>query len=386
MRDLLPSEMAAFRRAEDAFRDAADRWGYQEVRTPTIERYSLFTLAGTLTPHMLSRVYTFLDWDGWSGERVVLRPDSTIPVVRAAEEAGVPLPARLYYVQARYRYSQNGEESELWQGGLEYLGAPRPLGEVEVLAIGCETLEALGLTPVVRIAHVGVTRALVDALAPGDDAHRRELLDRLAEEGLSALVPQLPARLAPFVALALEEGEGTAFLANLAALAADDLPGAVAAIQEVQSLVATITALGRRAVVALGTPCDFEYYEGAVFEFAANGSVWGRGGRYQPPFGRCLTACGLGIELSELSAKLAMAGQTPAPPAVVPESPAALPHALQVLRRIHRAGLPANLEPTPGDRPTVIHVADGDLRLEVEGSVVSVASLEELVAALAQRK
>src|SRR3712207_9176448 len=43
---------------------------------------TLFRSAGTLSPHLLDRVYSFLDWDGWSGERVVLRPDATIPVTR----------------------------------------------------------------------------------------------------------------------------------------------------------------------------------------------------------------------------------------------------------------------------------------------------------------
>jgi histidyl-tRNA synthetase len=95
MRDLLPAEMRAFRRVEDAFRAAASRWGYEEIRTPTIETYSLFTAAGALTPQMLSRVYSFLDWDGWSGERVVLRPDSTIPVARAVTEAALAMPARV---------------------------------------------------------------------------------------------------------------------------------------------------------------------------------------------------------------------------------------------------------------------------------------------------
>jgi len=75
MSDMLPRDMRAFRRVEDAFRTAASRWGYGEVRTPTLESYSLFTEAGALTTDMLSRIYTFLDWDGWSGERVVLRPD-----------------------------------------------------------------------------------------------------------------------------------------------------------------------------------------------------------------------------------------------------------------------------------------------------------------------
>ena len=82
MRDMLPDDMERFRLIESAFRTACLGWGYREVRTPTIERLHLFTAAGTLSPQMLDRVYSFLDWDGWSGERVVLRPDSTIPVAR----------------------------------------------------------------------------------------------------------------------------------------------------------------------------------------------------------------------------------------------------------------------------------------------------------------
>src|SRR3990170_5824706 len=82
MRDLLPAEMRRFRLVETAFREVCLGWGYEEVRTPVIEHLHLFTTVGTLSPRMLGRVYSFLDWDGWSGERVVLRPDSTIPTAR----------------------------------------------------------------------------------------------------------------------------------------------------------------------------------------------------------------------------------------------------------------------------------------------------------------
>ncbi|HET8944012.1 MAG TPA: ATP phosphoribosyltransferase regulatory subunit, partial [Dehalococcoidia bacterium] len=87
MRDWLPDDMARFRKIEQAFRDVCLGWGYEEVRTPTIEHLHLFTSAGTLSPQMLGRVYSFLDWDGWTGERVVLRPDSTIPVARLYAES-----------------------------------------------------------------------------------------------------------------------------------------------------------------------------------------------------------------------------------------------------------------------------------------------------------
>jgi len=81
-RDLSPEEMVRFRLIEGVFRDCCLKWGNREVRTPTIEYLHLFTSAGTLTPSMLGKVYSFLDWDDWSGERVVLRPDGTIPVAR----------------------------------------------------------------------------------------------------------------------------------------------------------------------------------------------------------------------------------------------------------------------------------------------------------------
>jgi len=82
MRDLLPDDMAKFRQIEEVFRHCSTKWGYEEVRTPMLEYLHLFTATGTLTAGMLGRVYSFLDWDGWSGERVVLRPEGTIPAAR----------------------------------------------------------------------------------------------------------------------------------------------------------------------------------------------------------------------------------------------------------------------------------------------------------------
>ena len=95
-----------FRAVERAFLDTTAEHGYQEIRTPTIEPLHLFTATGALSPQLLDRVYSFLDWDGWSGERVVLRPDTTVPAARwYAERWQTPSePARLCYVQPVYRF------------------------------------------------------------------------------------------------------------------------------------------------------------------------------------------------------------------------------------------------------------------------------------------
>src|SRR5438046_4028376 len=123
MRDMLPDDMERFRIVESAFRNACLGWGYREVRTPTIERLHLFTAAGTLSPQMLDRVYSFLDWDGWSGERVVLRPDSTIPVARLyVEKLKDVRVAKLFYVQSVLRFAQGDDSREDWQCGAELIG------------------------------------------------------------------------------------------------------------------------------------------------------------------------------------------------------------------------------------------------------------------------
>ena len=43
--DLSPEEMRRFRLIEGVFRDGCLKWGYEEVRTPTIEHLHLFTSA-----------------------------------------------------------------------------------------------------------------------------------------------------------------------------------------------------------------------------------------------------------------------------------------------------------------------------------------------------
>src|SRR3970040_637475 len=99
MRDMLPPQMRRFRRIEQAFREVCQGWGYEEVRTPTIAHLHLFTSAGTLSPPMLRRGSSSLDWEGGSGERVVRRPDCTIPAARLyVEEMSDRKAAKLFYV------------------------------------------------------------------------------------------------------------------------------------------------------------------------------------------------------------------------------------------------------------------------------------------------
>ncbi len=388
MRDLLPADMHAFRRVVDAFRQAASLWGYDEIRTPTIETYSLFTSTGALTPRMLSRVYSFLDWDGWSGERVVLRPDSTIPVARAAAEGGLTWPARLYYVQNVFRFSET-EDREDWQCGIEFLGAPPVLGDLEVAAVGCETLEALGLQPRIRLGHAGVSEAVAGALSASGIADIRPALDRIEREGLSALRGEARAhpQLAAFVEVATGRSEDPALLANLAALAGPALEGVLPALAEVESLARALTGSGRRVVIDLGMPHDFAYYTGVVFEFEEDGAVWGRGGRYAPVGeGTPATACGMGLDLGTLLAHLRPTSRVrPAVP-VIPEGPGDVDRAMAVARALHRSGIPAAFARSADGSELAVCVGGERLVARTPAGDQAMTALDDLVGLLVQQK
>lgn len=384
MRDLLPVDMRAFRRVEDAFRAAAGRWGYEEVRTPTIEPYSLFTAAGALTPQMLSRVYSFLDWDGWSGERVVLRPDSTIPVARAAEDAALPMPARLFYVQNVFRFSESDTEREDWQCGIEYLGAPAVLGDIEVAAIACETLDALGLQPKVHLSHAAITRSVATVACAGDPA----MTERIAREGLGAVLTsgsELEPRLRAFVDLATQQGE-VALLGNIAAVG-DAVPGAGDALGELEGIARALVGSGREVVIDLAMPRDFEYYEGVVFDFHAAGESWGRGGRYSPNGPNTPdTACGLALDASRLAVRSAGDTRQPVVIGIVAETSAQLGRALTVARALHRSGIPAALADPERPSTITVTVSGESLVARTPEGEQTMSSLDEVVGMLLRYK
>jgi histidyl-tRNA synthetase len=309
MRDLLPPDMARFRRIEAAFREVSLAWGYREVRTPTIERLHLFTAAGTLSPHMLGRVYSFLDWDGWSGERVVLRPEATIGAARLFVEhmRGEEL-AKLFYVENVFRFAAGDEAREGWQCGVELLGDTQPRGDVELVLLGRQVLERLGLAPVeVRLSHPGTVRAVLTQ-AGLEPAEQVRTYDRILD-GDPSVVGELEGRLpdlgAPLRLLLEGEGSGSAYVANLRGTFAAGLPALLSPLDELSTMVEALAVLDVHCRVATAAVGSFEYYTGPVFQFEVNGDVVGGGGRYDGLValvgGPNLPASGFALDVDKLA-------------------------------------------------------------------------------------
>jgi histidyl-tRNA synthetase len=264
MRDMGPDEMARFRRVERAFLDVCERSKYREIRTPALEPLHLYTATGSLSPQLLDGVYSFLDWDGWSGERVVLRPDSTVPAARWYEEqqngGGA---ARLCYVQPVYRFDPTGDRA-IWQCGVELFGIEAPEADIELLTLARDFLLELGFDDVrYEIAHAGLVRAVL-AAAGLDQTAQVAAYDRLLA-GDDAVIDV--------------DGSTSAYLANLRAA----LPGNAEAKLALDELEAAINALQQAGSVALVRPSaagSFEYYSGLTFVVSADDQPLVTGGRY----------------------------------------------------------------------------------------------------------
>ena len=314
MRELGPEEMRRFRGVERIFLEVTAARGHREIRTPTLEPLHLFTAAGTLSPQLLERVYSFLDWDGWSGERVVLRPDGTVPAARWLLEQGTLRgPAgdgdavRLSYVEPVYRFVPGDGDREQWQAGVELFGLGAPGGDRELLELAVALLRALGLSPRVELAHAGILRAAVRA-AGLDAAAQLALYDRVLDGGGGVAEELAAARPAAATALRLLlelTGEGAGYLANLRAALLPVLPEAEPALGELGAAAAALDGEGVPYRVRPATARNFEYYTGLTFRALAGEAECLAGGRYdgltEALGGPAIPASGFGADLLGLA-------------------------------------------------------------------------------------
>jgi histidyl-tRNA synthetase len=392
MRDILPEEMERFRRIEAAFRDVCLGWGYQEVRTPTIEHLFLFTSAGTLSPQMLDRVYSFLDWDGWSGERVVLRPDSTIPTVRLFEENMADQDAaKLFYVQNVFRFEQGDASREDWQCGVELLGDTFPQGDVELVLMAAEITAALNVDTTVRLSHPGIVRTLMES-AGLTGSEQSALYDRILDGDYAALDSVGEGRLSsPASSLLAVEGEGPAFIENLRALLTPSVAAVGAALDELAAISSVLHETGVPHTIAPLGVRDFEYYTGPVFTLSATGKRIGGGGRYDSLAGliggRRTPASGFALDIDALGFAI-----TPPPPnttsvTILCEEGSSLPEAMRLSRELRRSGLPIELIRQPRERERRVTVRGGAYELRWNGAPPrSFDGPGEVVAAIAEAR
>jgi histidyl-tRNA synthetase len=145
--DLMPEDMAKHRHVMDTARDAAAHFGFDEMATPIFEFTEVFARPlGESSDVVTKETYSFTDR---GGEDITLRPEGTAGVVRALISAGLTqtLPQKFFYSGPMFRYErpQKGRMRQFHQVGVELLGSASPLADAEVIGLGAEVLDRLGV-------------------------------------------------------------------------------------------------------------------------------------------------------------------------------------------------------------------------------------------------
>jgi histidyl-tRNA synthetase len=151
MNDLLPPDIAVWHFLETRARETFRRFGYEEIRTPVLEDTALFVRSvGETTDIVGKEMYTFEDR---AGRSLSLRPENTAPAARAYIEHAVNVrepTTRWYYLGPMFRYERmkTGRYRQFWQMGAEAYGSAEPAQDAELIDLGLQFFESLGLSGV----------------------------------------------------------------------------------------------------------------------------------------------------------------------------------------------------------------------------------------------
>lgn len=153
MKDILPAEQAAWSWLEGSIRALVATHGYQECRTPIIEKTALFSRSiGQATDIVEKEMYTFEDRNG---DSLSLRPEGTAGCARAGIEHGLfyNQTQRLWYMGPMFRHErpQAGRYRQFYQLGIEAVGFTGPDIDAELIVMMNRLWNQLGLSKHVEL-------------------------------------------------------------------------------------------------------------------------------------------------------------------------------------------------------------------------------------------
>ncbi|WP_416825716.1 ATP phosphoribosyltransferase regulatory subunit [Ectobacillus polymachus] len=308
-RDLLFEECTRQEEVEQRLRRVFLSRGYQEIRTPSIEFYDVFSFRNR--PIDEEKMYKFFDQNG---RILVMRPDMTIPIARVIGSTMMKPPLKITYSGNIFRAnkSMTGKYNELTQTGIEIIGIENLRAEVECIVSAIHALQAVGVTQCkIEIGQVELYKSIVKklSLSEEDEASLRIYIENKSYTGLSEFLKeknfdsndetiQLLKRL-PRLFGGMEVIEEAERLATNKEMKE--------AIVRVRQIYETIERLGysNYITVDLGMIQNLQYYTGVIFRGYANdiGTEILSGGRYDDlmgHFGEPYPAVGLALQVDQI--------------------------------------------------------------------------------------
>ena len=147
MHDILPEHITVWQQIEDTYRNLVEQYGYRQIRTPIVEKTSLFHRSiGEVTDIVEKEMYSF---DDRNGDSLSLRPEGTASVVRAGIEHGllVNQQQRWWYNGAMFRHErpQKGRYRQFHQLGAETFGIKGADIEAELILLAARFWNLLNI-------------------------------------------------------------------------------------------------------------------------------------------------------------------------------------------------------------------------------------------------
>jgi histidyl-tRNA synthetase len=147
MNDILPAQTPYWQYLEERARRLLQRYGYDEIRLPLVEKTELFSRSiGEVTDIVEKEMYTFADRNG---DSLSLRPEGTAGCVRAGIEHGLlhNQIQRLWYSGPMFRHErpQLGRYRQFHQIGVEIYGLDGPDIDAELIIMSARLWRDLGL-------------------------------------------------------------------------------------------------------------------------------------------------------------------------------------------------------------------------------------------------
>jgi histidyl-tRNA synthetase len=343
--DILPEQSLRHRHVTETARTIAGQYGYAEVATPIFEFTEVFKRTlGDASDIVTKEMYTF---ESRGGEEITLRPEGTAGIVRALISGGLGqnLPLKFFYQGPMFRHErpQTGRLRQFHQFGVELLGVGAPLGDIEVIAMAAQILDALGVgeSTTLEINSLGdrqSRKAYRDVLL----GYLSDLKDKLSEDSRNRLAVN-PLRVLD------SKDEGDKRVVADAPLFSDYLTGEAA--EFFSAVTAGLDELGIAYALNPKLVRGLDYYCHTAFEFTtealgAQGTVLA-GGRYDglvSAMGGAETpGVGWAAGIERLAMLIADAPGAQRPIAVVPVGGGAETAAFNLAQELRRDGFTVDI-------------------------------------------
>lgn len=305
MRDMLPEIFEKVEAIRQTGRSYLHLRGYDFIQTPTVEYYDTIGNASAIVDASLFKLVDN------QGNTLVLRPDMTTPIIRAATSKLLKekTPLRLAYFANVFRAQEleGGRPSEFEQMGIELIGDKSVFADAEVVMTAIGLLKQYGLADFkVTIGHAGILQCILnDYTESAEQAARlRYLLVQRNYVGFEEAVNAFDLPQTKSNALLQFIGEAT----HITKIS--DIEKYVRkndALEYMQQLNILLEEANLAQYIAFDFTLSshMSYYTGMLFEVFASGSGFplGNGGRYDgllDVFGTEAGATGFGLRVDRL--------------------------------------------------------------------------------------